>query len=172
MGVVCWAPPRACFLPLCALELLLCRGPSRGAPSAHNHNQTMVPQLPPAHVSLNKGFLWVTASTQGGRLSQGHMLGTEAEEQPQAHRPTGYASTCWEISCLCQLPSVPTPPLTCLAILCNTVLAALARVGSRPRWTGMGAAKTPPWESMSRQNDWNDNGELPKVVGVHGYAWG
>ena len=52
----------------------------------------------------------VTASTQGGRLSQGRVLGTEAEEWPQAHRASGHASTCREIPCLDQLPSVPIPP--------------------------------------------------------------
>ena len=99
----------------------------------------------------------VTASTQGGRLSQGHVLGTEAEEWPQAHRASGHASTCREIPCLEQPPSVPIPPAISGPFL--VTLCWLYWSGWEADPGGQG------WEQLrplpgSLQNDWNDSGAL------------
>lgn len=72
---------------------------------------------PSARIACSRVVFGVMASTQGGTLSEGYVLKTEAEQSSKAKSPLGRDCLCRETSYPHQLPSVPTFS-HCWAALC------------------------------------------------------
>ena len=74
------------------------------------------PAVPQNTQLVSRVDFGVMASTQGGTLSEGYVLTTEAEQQQQGYRAPGHDCLCREMSYPHQLPSVPIHPLNYSAI--------------------------------------------------------